>query len=142
MKEAAVYNLSNDNKIKRATALAQKKAAAHHGHKHMHRALKEQKKRAEWITATINGDVVSWEKVGNYGPKTDAPPAANAAAAAPTAAPAEANNKFGDFKINMPEGHSGQAWDRVAYYNAESQTSENMVFMGNYGGQGSGTWDT
>jgi hypothetical protein len=29
----------------------------------------------------------------------------------------------------------------VAYYNAEKQVSENIVFMGNYGGQGSGVWD-
>lgn len=35
----------------------------------------------------------------------------------------------------------GGRWDRVAYYNAESQAVENMVFMGNYGGQGSGVFD-
>lgn len=146
LKEAAVYNLSNDNKWKREIAKAQKKARAHHGHQHMHKAKKE--KRAEWITATINGDVVSWEKIGNYGPKTDAPAAAaptsapNANAAAAAASPASTGTNSADFNVKMPEGTSGQDWDRIAYYNAENQTSENMVFMGNYGGQQSGVWDT
>lgn len=37
---------------------------------------------------------------------------------------------------------SGSDWDRVAYYNAVKQVSENIVFMGNHGGQGSGVFDT
>lgn len=32
-------------------------------------------------------------------------------------------------------------WNRGAYYNAASQTANNLVFLGNYGGQGSGVWD-
>ncbi|PHH66999.1 hypothetical protein CDD81_4394 [Ophiocordyceps australis] len=33
-------------------------------------------------------------------------------------------------------------WERVAYYSAEQQHAENIIFMGNYGGQGSGVWDS
>ncbi|KAJ6442944.1 Protein TOS1 [Purpureocillium lavendulum] len=36
---------------------------------------------------------------------------------------------------------AGNNWNRVAYYNAERRQADNMVFMGNYGGQGSGVFD-
>lgn len=37
---------------------------------------------------------------------------------------------------------TGMPWERIAYYNAEKQEVDNMMFMGNYGGQGSGVFDT
>lgn len=33
-----------------------------------------------------------------------------------------------------------QGFVRTGYYNAEQQTLQNMTFLGNYGGQGSGKW--
>lgn len=32
-------------------------------------------------------------------------------------------------------------FDRISYYNAGSQTVDNVTFLGNYGGQGSGVFD-
>lgn len=95
------------------------------------------------ITATINGDVVSWEKV-YYGPKTDPPaPAATPAPAAAAAAAPAANFKASEVKNNKsPKPHTGQAWERTSYYNSEKKQADNMVFMGNYGGQKSGVFDT
>lgn len=148
VKEFAVYNLSEDNKRKRELVKAEKsKRQHHHGHQHLHEAKKN--KRTEWITATINGDVVSWEKVW-YGPKTEAPAAA--APTAPAAAPVANANAHKDASSTANSGSgaapkpkpaaSGKDWDRISYYNAETQEAENVVFLGNYGGQGSGKWDT
>lgn len=36
---------------------------------------------------------------------------------------------------------SSQVYERIAYYDSESQTNDNLVFLGNYGGQGSGVFD-
>jgi len=36
---------------------------------------------------------------------------------------------------------SSQVYERIAYYDSESQTNDNLVFLGNYGGQGSGVSD-
>lgn len=116
----------------------------------MHRAKKD--KRTEWITATINGDVVSWTKV-YYGP-TAAAPAPDVAPTVPAAAPPAANVNYnaepdtngsssGSGSAPQPKpASSGKDWDRTSYYNAETQEAENLVFVGNYGGQFSGVFDT
>ncbi|KGQ12061.1 Protein TOS1 [Beauveria bassiana D1-5] len=123
LKEVAVYTLSSKNKQRRQEVAAEKTKRGH-GHQQFHEAKKMMKnKRTEWITATINGDVVSWEKV-NYGPPTAAPPP-------PRLLP-----------MPMPPAASGKDWDRTSYYNAETQEAENLVFLANYGGQGSGVFDT
>ncbi|KAJ3498421.1 hypothetical protein NLG97_g1128 [Lecanicillium saksenae] len=164
LKEFAVYSLSNENKKKREIVLAEKEKRNNghaHGHQQLHQARK--KKRTEWITATINGDVVSWEKV-YYGP-TPAAPAPAVAPTVPASAPVEppaaapvANANYnagaasGNSASSSPAGAgaapqpkpaaSGQDWDRTSYYNADTQQAENLVFLGNYGGQGSGVFDT
>ncbi|ATY59768.1 hypothetical protein A9K55_002796 [Cordyceps militaris] len=143
VKEVAVYTLSAKAKQRRqqgeATEGPAQGAAAAHGHQQFHEAARKKKKRApaEWVTATINGQVVSWENNWHGGNPTPAPLAAAAAAAAPTvpAAPAAPKPK-------AKPATSGQAWDRTSYYNAETQQAENLVFLGNHGGQGSGQFDT
>ena len=40
---------------------------------------------------------------------------------------------------NSGSGH-GQQYDRIAYYDSVSQTVDNLVFLGNFGGQGSGVF--
>ena len=32
-------------------------------------------------------------------------------------------------------------WERTAYYSSEQQVADNIVFLGNYGGEGSGVFD-
>lgn len=162
-------------------------------------------KRADMVTATINGAVVSW--VNNYfGPGTqDPPPAAPIlptsppavhstrlhphAARPPAGSPAVSQHPYPSASANpqptitshahteekrpsetdfsqalsmfeenpladedaeaeeaprpprASSGSSGSSWDRIAYYDSESQAVENMMFMGNYGGQGSGVFD-
>ncbi|OAR00191.1 hypothetical protein LLEC1_07672, partial [Akanthomyces lecanii] len=65
----------------------------------------------------------------------------NANANAP-ASPAPAASSSAPAPKKPKPAASGQAWDRTSYYSAEAQTAENLVFLGNYGGQGSGVFDT
>ncbi|CAM1504307.1 Fc.00g018980.m01.CDS01 [Cosmosporella sp. VM-42] len=175
LKEVAVYHLASDNK-KRDLTPSSHVHARRHGHAHFHEQRKH--KRAEWITATINGQVVSWEN-NYFGPATEAAPAPavpttkavdNAAvpeseptsvapvAPAPSeAAPSEAapsvaapskkassSPKPKATSSSTPSSNTGAGgdWDRTSYYNAEQQVADNIIFLGNYGGQGSGVWDT
>ncbi|KAJ6785544.1 hypothetical protein PWT90_09739 [Aphanocladium album] len=156
LKEVAVYSLSNENKKKREVVLADKAKRSHghaRGHQHLHQAKKN--KRTEWVTATISGDVVSWEKV-YYGP-TSAAPAPAVAPTVPASAPvakvnynagaassgSDASSSAGSGGAPQPKpAASGQDWDRTSYYNADTQEAENLVFLGNYGGQNSGVFDT
>ncbi|KFG77988.1 hypothetical protein MANI_004584 [Metarhizium anisopliae] len=129
-----------------------------HGHRFLHRAQRD--KRGDIVTATINGKVVTWEN-DYFGP-TAAPnpvpaPAPKVQAGAGAAAVKDkdadadttattskkpADKKPTDKKPSGKPAPSGSDWDRVAYYNAVKQVSENIVFMGNHGGQGSGVFDT
>ena len=94
-----------------------------HGHQHAHKHREVEEKRADqWITATINGQVVSWLNE------------ASPAAAAATPPPAPQGN-------TQSPGDSTGDWLRTGYYNAAAQTLANLTFLNNMGGQGSGTFD-
>lgn len=164
LKEVAVYNLAAD-KTKRDGAPSSHVHARRHGHHH-HLHKEKNKKRGEWITATIDGQVVSW--VNNW---FGGAPATEAAVAAPTenaaAAIVPAPEPTTEVAAAVPKSSSsvkqvkaktttsqaqpsdssssgsaaGGDWERVAYYNAEQQVADNIVFLGNYGGGGSGVFD-
>ena len=160
-----MYYLGSDSQ-KRDLAAPAGHAHAHaharrhgHGHGHVHERGDEP---VVWVTATINGQVVSW--INDYfGPSTQA--AAPAPAAPTTTAEALVQESVAQTTVQAPpatthkasapaatteasqpassdDNSSGGAWNRVAYYNADQQVADNMVFLGNYGGQGSGVWDT
>ncbi|KAH7155471.1 putative TOS1-like glycosyl hydrolase-domain-containing protein [Dactylonectria estremocensis] len=156
IKQVAVYNLASEKK-KRDVAPSPHVHARRHGHEHFHKQRKN--KRAEWITATIDGKVVSWEN-NYFGPATAvAPveaavteaavsvPVVEAAASEPTtsttstAAAAKSSSKSKN-KSSSSSSSSGSDWERTSYYNAEQQVTDNLVFLGNYGGEGSGVFDT
>ncbi|KIW92130.1 uncharacterized protein Z519_07114 [Cladophialophora bantiana CBS 173.52] len=96
----------------------------------------------DWVTATINGQVVSW--INQY-----------AGPGAAIATPAPENNRGGGQRVapgsaapaysapppkaSMSPG-SGQ-WGRQAYYNAEQGVCDGLVFLNHHGGQGSGVFD-
>lgn len=125
-----------------------------HGHQHFHARYKEiaeiqenhivEEKRGvgDIVTATINGQVVSW--TNQYaGPSTAPTPAAGAEAGAGSpanqvAAPASSYvAPSAQPSINAGSGN----WGRQAYYNATSQTATGLVFLNHMGGQGSGVFD-
>lgn len=163
LKEVAVYNLASDNK-KREVAPSPHVHARRHGHQHFHEQRKQ--KRGEWITATIDGQVVSWENNYFGGPATQAPvpdapvPEAQAAPEPKVEAPKKkkqggaqqsSGKSVSDSKTKSkaePKATKSKSkvaagdWERTAYYNSEQKVSENMVFLGNYGGEGSGVFDS
>lgn len=157
-KEVAVYNLASESK-KRDLAPSPHVHARRHGHQHFHEQRKH--KRADWVTATIDGKVVSWEN--NYlVPATEVAPvdaapteAVDQAVAdepaakepAPTSKAADGSKKSTKSKSKASSKSeskpaAGGDWDRVGYYNAEQQVADNIVFLGNYGGEGSGIFDS
>lgn len=143
LKQVAVYNPGSPKKRDAVS----RRAGHSHVHKHLHRANKE--KRADIVTAVIDGKVVTWENNWFGGapaaptpapaasqPKTDAAaPGLNAVKSDST----KSNSKGKDKGKHTP---SGLDWDRIAYYNSEDGVADNMVFMGNYGGDKSGVFDT
>ncbi|KAF4469995.1 hypothetical protein FALBO_3108 [Fusarium albosuccineum] len=159
LKQFAVYNLASDNK-KREIAPSPHVHARRHGHHHFHEQRKH--KRADWVTATIDGKVVSWENT-YFGPATQAAPAAaTEPAGQPAEQPASKPKSDSTKKVTTPTQDkaktpikkpkakgdtkskstaAGGDWERTAYYNAEQQVAENIVFLGNYGGEGSGVFD-
>ncbi|OAA46888.1 hypothetical protein NOR_02524 [Metarhizium rileyi] len=164
LKQFAVYNLASSRKRDQVapgpdsgnsdneTQIEQGEpsnvsARQKHGHRFIHRALRAE--RADIVTATIYGKVVTWENnyFGGAATSTPAsPPAATlqtGAAIVDTDATSEkpSATKASD-KPTETLAPPRSDWDRVAYYNAEKQESENVVFMGNHGGQGSGVFDT
>lgn len=108
-----------------------------------------------WVTATIDGQVVSW--VNNYGgpeatpawtdgkPAAAAPPqdpvaqttVARSVAPAPTAEPEPAPTAAG----SSGSSSTSDGFVRTGYYNSQQQVREGLTFLGNYGGTaGSGNW--
>ncbi|KAI9784773.1 MAG: target of Sbf [Geoglossum umbratile] len=108
-------------------AAPQKRESIHkrRGHHHLHKHREAEEKRADYITATINGQVVSWPNP-NGG-------AAGAAATPPPTVQPQGNTQS--------PGDSTGDWLRAGYYDAASQTLANLTFLNNMGGQKSGTWD-
>ncbi|KAL6919682.1 hypothetical protein ACHAPO_004104 [Fusarium lateritium] len=154
LKEFAVYNLGSSKK-KRDTETAPSPHV--HGHRHLHEQRK--KKRGDWVTATIDGKVVSWENNWYGGSATHAAPAVGGApsnkANKPASKPEEAEKKApkagsksdkspkkdDNSKTNSYSGSSGGNWKRTSYYNAQQRVADNVMFLGNYGGEGSGVFD-
>lgn len=148
LEEVAVYNPSSSKK-RNVQEPSPHANARRHGHAHFHSEHKAKAKR-DMVVATIDGKVVSWENnyFGGAAAPTDAPaPVADAPAAAPTKSSdsksaSGKSNKGPLANLKSKISNHGKDWDRVAYYNAKDGVADNMVFLGNYGGEGSGVFDT
>ncbi|RCI13219.1 hypothetical protein L249_0284 [Ophiocordyceps polyrhachis-furcata BCC 54312] len=127
----------------------------------------QRRKRAQdWVTATIDGKVVSWRN--NYhggaeatrlpkvppitsprtGTQQPPPPPHHAAHARPPSRPHRVGPNHASVSPPpaVPNDNADAAcepgnWERIAYYNASHQKVHNMRFLGNYGGQASGVFD-
>ncbi|KAI0837529.1 putative TOS1-like glycosyl hydrolase-domain-containing protein [Hypoxylon sp. FL0890] len=117
-----------------------------HGHQHLHKKYHEHEaeKRGDNVVATIDGEVVSW--VNNYfGPSTTAPEATSAvsAAAAAVSSVASAVKSAATSSSTSSASVAAGDFERIAYYSAEDQVADGLVFLGNLGDPAiSGTWDT
>ncbi|PMD38099.1 hypothetical protein L207DRAFT_61110 [Hyaloscypha variabilis F] len=117
------------------------------------------------VTATVDGQVQTWVNNwfgGGAAPTctpseapapAPAPPAAHTPAPQPAAqnqAPAPGNEAplptTALMSASAPAAAAntgtgqGQQYDRIAYYDSVSQTVDNLAFLGNFGGQGSGVF--
>ncbi|KIY03366.1 uncharacterized protein Z520_00057 [Fonsecaea multimorphosa CBS 102226] len=112
-------------------------------HKHLHKYTKNKRGVGDWVTATIDGQVVSW--INSY-----AGPGAAAATSAPgdsgdndqreASGSASSADSAPSPEASMNAG-SGQ-WGRQAYYNAGQGVADGLVFLNHHGGEGSGVFDT
>ncbi|KAI1827149.1 putative TOS1-like glycosyl hydrolase-domain-containing protein [Xylaria intraflava] len=123
-----------------------------HGHQHLHKKYHEQQEAravGDIVTATIDGQVVSWTNT-YAGPTGAADEGADSSAkttAATTKKPAESKTTT---KASKPTSSaSGDKnpitgdFVRSAYYCAKTGDADGLVFLANVGSPGvSGTWDT
>ena len=143
LKQFAFYSPGSSTSSKRNV----RTKARRHNHQHFHARDKQirgvqdkhevEEKRAagDMVTATINGQVVSW--VNQYsGPGTGATATPEVDGATVTAASATS------VESPIPSVNAGPGnWARQAYYNAENGTDAGLVFLNHMGGQGSGVFD-
>lgn len=146
LKTFAVYTPKSSSTKKR-DAQKPKSHAKRHGHQHLHKKQSEKEKRdGDMVIATIDGQIVSW--VNDYTGEAATTTTAAAAAATfvksgktTTAAAAAASSSSSSSSSDNTTVADGD-YERIGYYEASSGTADGITFLGNYGGQGSGVWDT
>ncbi|OAP63451.1 hypothetical protein AYL99_02678 [Fonsecaea erecta] len=97
----------------------------------------------DWVTATIDGQVVSWiNQYAGPGAAGATPAAGNGGDNSQRLAPGSASSAYSapPPQASMNAG-SGQ-WGRQAYYMAEQGVADGLVFLNHHGGEGSGVFDT
>ncbi|GKT43113.1 PGA52-like protein [Colletotrichum spaethianum] len=168
LKQVAVYNLSPKTKRSPTVSHAHARRHGHHGHQHLHKKHAEEEHVEEkrddvWVTATIDGIVQSWINTW-HGPTPEVAAPANTPAVPPVASPsptptpaqpafvaaavpqpasskASSSKAAGSKAAGSTSGTVTGDYTRVAYYNADKAVADGIVFLGNYGGQGSGKFD-
>ncbi|ORY55452.1 TOS1 protein, partial [Pseudomassariella vexata] len=152
LKTFAVYTPTKSKKREVPSSNAKR-----HGHQHLHKKHREarQQEKRDMVTATINGQVVSW--VNTNGVSTQAATTAAVTTLTKQSTPdsvvsgnesveeAPKGYETASSGSNSTDGGSSAVtgdYERIAFYEAESQTADGVAFLGNYGGQGSGVWDT
>jgi hypothetical protein len=99
--------------------------------------FEERRAVGDIVKATIDGQVVSWTN-GYAGPGTAFTSVTEAGHAADRGAPSAAYSA----PPSRPSTNAGSGnWGRQAYYNANTQTADGLVFLNHNGGLGSGVFD-
>lgn len=115
-----------------------------HGHQRFHRGHHDQEKRADIVSAIINGVRQSWIK-DYFGPgvaSAVAPKSTPQSIPPPPPAPVEIDDfSTDDDDSSNTTSFADGTYHRIGYYNSATGTSHNLTFIGNYGGSGSGTFD-
>jgi len=170
LKQFAVYTPSTSSSKAKRDAHVRRHAHAHgHAHQHHVRAAEANAEAqvGAVVTATIDGQVVSWtnEYTGQSSTATPAaakssapavnvdyaaPASSSAAASAAAASSAEHSSTPSSSDTSAPSPSASSAsgsissssggWGRQAYYNSAG-TSNGVVFLNHQGGSGSGTFD-
>lgn len=112
-----------------------------HVHGHAEKAV------GDWVTATINGNVVSW--INEYAGVPTSSPTTSASSSILLASSTSAlTTTTPSATLPSPSALAAPAlnagagnWGRQAYYNAANGTADGLVFLNNMGGQESGVFD-
>lgn len=153
LKQFAVYIPGSTSSKKARRSNSQPRRRGHPHHHAAHHVAREAQVGAE-VTATIDGQVVSWaneysgEATSAPAASSAAPTTAEAAAAtvasvassATSAAAASSASSASEGFIGSSSSSEG-GWARVGYYDATSGTSDGLVFLNHNGGSGSGVFD-
>jgi hypothetical protein len=95
------------------------------------------------VTATIDGQVVSW--INTYTGETAAADVGAASAAETTSSQTSTYVAASKTKTTSAATSTSTAvtgdYQRIAYYNAEDGTADGLTFLGNHGGSESGVFD-
>jgi len=104
---------------------------------HKHRAHRvEERQVGATVTATIDGIVQSW--INEYdGTPSEATSIPEVDSPSGTEAPVSVSNGTDSSNATLV----GNGWGRNAFYHADNQTSEGLVFLNHFGGSGSGVFD-
>ncbi|PQE20144.1 hypothetical protein CJF30_00001454 [Rutstroemia sp. NJR-2017a BBW] len=103
------------------------------------------KPAAQVVTATIDGQIQTW--LNNWFGSAPTPVLASDSTtpASHTTVASKSNTPAISFsapvKTTSPESLSSGSFPRIGYYNSAQRVLDNLVFLGNHGGQGSGVWD-
>ncbi|KAJ8128195.1 hypothetical protein O1611_g5442 [Lasiodiplodia mahajangana] len=119
--------------------------ARRHGHQHLHKKHHKQKEEravGDIVTATIDGQIVTW--VNTYaGPTADAAADSSYPVATSSATSEESETTTKSSSSAASTATITGDFVRTAYYNADSGDADGLVFLANVGSPGvSGTWDT
>lgn len=156
LKQFAFYAPSSSSKkrsnVGRKSA-SERRHAHGHAHAHLHKARdahaeNEERALGDIVTATIDGIVQTWaNNWAGYATSSAAPAATSApsagsygssSSASEASAPSYSSSSSSD---NSGSNYGGEGWTRQAYYNAEDQTADGVVFLNHEGGSGSGVFD-
>ncbi|KAI0473694.1 TOS1 protein [Xylariaceae sp. FL0804] len=149
----AVYQPSGSSSSSKRSVAPKTAHSKRHGHQHLHRRFREQQdkqpeeKRADMVTATIDGVVQTWENNYFGGAATTTAAALATPEAASSAVVSDVTTAAQSSTSESPsEGSSAPIaagdFARSAYYNAADGTADGLVFLANVGEDGvSGTFN-
>ncbi|EGC47378.1 conserved hypothetical protein [Histoplasma capsulatum var. duboisii H88] len=109
----------------------------HHGHQHLHKRANDKRAVGDMVTATINGQVVSW--VNQYAGGAP-PPAPTQAPASPPVEGTEGTKYPTNDPSPIVDPGAGN-WARQGYYNSAEGQADGLVFLNHHGGDKSGVFD-
>lgn len=100
----------------------------------------------DWVTATIDGVVVSWinewsGQVATTAVTTTLAAATAAVTTTKTSLSAKATTTTSKSAPTSSSSSSSGSWGRIGYYEASSGTADGITFLNHFGGVGSGVWD-
>ncbi|EEP76627.1 predicted protein [Uncinocarpus reesii 1704] len=133
LKKFAYYTLGGNDKRDAKPSFHSRR----HGHGHFHRRAEEKRAVGDVVTATINGEVVTWRNDYNGAAPTPAAGSGSGSGVLKNKTPSGGDTR----KKTQPVKVGSGEWGRQGYYDAEKGVADGLTFLNHHGGQGSGVFD-